>query len=304
MKKRLLRHFSRHFPRNFLWCLPLSLFSIDANAWGLYTHIYFAQWLLMASPLLDPKIQQAIKKFPTLVLAGACLPDLAIISKHFHTTHQWQKAEWMIENAHSEQEIAIAVGYTSHLFVDVVAHNHFVPAFEAKWKRIPWLNNTLITHIASEWAMDAHIAKHIEYTPNQLIRLHIDELSAFVAPCFFNDDIDFKYSPAYFSAQASVHLKRLAWADYVLRKSRLSSAVLALINFKDKRFVKNLEYYLVKTKNALTHFDQSVQGNRPMWEPELKHLNAAEMIVWREKCLTDLTKRLATPIHFYNVVAD
>lgn len=296
MKKRLLS--------NFLWCFPLGIFSIDANAWGLYTHIYFAQWLLVASPLLDPKIQQAIKKFPTLVLAGACLPDLAIISKHFHTTHQWQKAEWMIENAHSDQQIAIAVGYSSHLFVDVVAHNHFVPAFEAKWKRIPWLNNALITHITSEWAMDAHIAQHIEYSPHQLIRMHIKELSTFVVPCFFNGNDGLNGSPTHFSAKACVHLNRLAWADYVLRKSRLSFAVLRLIQLKDKRLVKSLEYYLAKTKNALTHFDQSVQGNRPLWEPELNHLNAAEMIVWREKCLRELTRRLATPINFYNAASD
>lgn len=290
----------KHLFRNFLWCFPFGIFSIDANAWGLYTHIYFAQWLLMASPLLDPKIQQAIKKFPTLVLAGACLPDLAIISKKFHSTHQWQKAEWMLENASSEQEIAIAIGYTSHLFVDVVAHNHFVPAFEAKWKRIPWLNNALITHITSEWAMDAHIAQHIEYTPYQLIRLHLDELSAFVIPCFFGKNDDFDHSPA----QVSVHLNRLAWADYVLRKSRLSAAILRLTQLKDKRLIKSLEYYLTKTKNALVYFDQSVQGNRPLWEPELNHLNAAEMIVWREKCLKDLTKRLATPIHYYNATSD
>lgn len=293
MKKRLIH--------SFLWCFPLGIFSTDANAWGLYTHIYFAQWLLMASPLLDPKIQQAIKKFPTLVLAGACLPDLAIISKHFHTTHQWQKAEWMMENAHSDQEIAIAVGYTSHLFVDVIAHNHFVPAFEAKWKRIPWLNNALITHITSEWAMDAHIAQHIEYTPHQLIRMHINELSAFVMPCFFDANHDgFNRSTTHVSA----HLNRLAWADYVLRKSRLSFVVLRLTQLKDKRLVKSLEYYLAKTKNALVYFDQSVQGNRPLWEPELNHLNAAEMIVWREKCLRDLTRRLATPIHFYNAASD
>ncbi|MES2499653.1 MAG: zinc dependent phospholipase C family protein [Pseudomonadota bacterium] len=289
----------KHLLRNFLWCFPLGIFSIDANAWGLYTHIYFAQWLLIASPLLDPKIQRAIKKFPTLVLAGACLPDLAIISKHFHTTHQWQKAEWMIENASSEQEIAIAIGYSSHLFVDVLAHNHFVPAFEAKWKKIPWLNHCLITHIASEWAMDAHIAKHIKYTPHQLIRMHINELSAFVAPCFFDSSL-----LKYFHTQTSIHLKRLAWADFVLRKSHLSFAVLGLIHIKDRKFVKSLEYYLVKTKSALSYFDQSVQGNRPSWEPELKHLDADEMIVWREKCLTDLTRRLATPIHFYNATTD
>ncbi len=291
MKKYLLR--------KFLWAIPLGVFSVDANAWGLYTHIYFAQWLLMASPLLDPKIQQAIKKFPTLVLAGACLPDLAIISTHFRTTHQWQKAEWMIDNAKSEQEIAIAIGYTSHLFVDVLAHNHFVPAFEAKWKGIPWLNNALITHIASEWAMDAHIAKHIQYTPHQLMRMHIKELSAFVTPCFFDLSAP---KPAH--VQISVYLKRLAWADFALRKSYLSSLALVLMRMADKNAVKNLAYYLVKTKHALTYFDQSVLGNRPQWEPELKHLNAIEMMVWREKCLTDLTQRLATPIRFYAVVAN
>ncbi|MES2503027.1 MAG: zinc dependent phospholipase C family protein [Pseudomonadota bacterium] len=281
-----------------LYCIPLSIFAIDANAWGLYTHIYFAQWLLMATPLLDPKLHGVIKKFPTLVMAGACLPDLAIISKSFNTTHQWQKAEWMMTNASTDEELAIAIGYTSHLFVDVVAHNHFVPAFEAKWKRIPWLNKSVITHIASEWAMDAHIAKHIDYTPNQLIRKHVHQLSAFVAPCFSSPNASL--SPA----QATTHLRRLAWADYALRRSFLSQGVLLVARLKDKRLMTSLEYYISKTKYALTHFDQSVKGNRPQWEPELNHLSATEMVLWREKCLKDLTKRLATPIHFYNQVAE
>jgi Zinc dependent phospholipase C len=281
-----------------LYCIPLSVFAIDANAWGLYTHIYFAQWLLMATPLLDPKLQQVVKKLPTLVMAGACLPDLAIISKSFNTTHQWQKAEWMMTNANTDEELAIAIGYTSHLFVDVVAHNHFVPAFEAKWKRIPWLNKSVITHIASEWAMDAHIAKHIDYTPNQLIRKHVHQLSAFVAPCFSSPNSSL--SPA----QATTHLRRLAWADYALRRSFLSQGVLLVARLKDKRLMTSLEYYISKTKYALTHFDQSVKGNRPQWEPELNHLSATEMVLWREKCLKDLTKRLATPIHFYNQVAE
>jgi len=279
-----------------LWCMPLSLFAFDANAWGLYTHIYFTQWLLMATPLLDPKLHGVIKKFPTLVLAGACLPDLAIVSKSFNTTHQWQKAELMMNNASTDEELAIAIGFTSHLFVDVVAHNHFVPAFEAKWKRIPWLNKSVITHIASEWAMDAHIAKQIDYTPNQLIRMHIHQLSAFVAPYFSKPNASL--SPV----QAITHLRRLAWADYALRKSFLSQSVLLVARFKDKRLMINLEYYLTKTKHALTHFDQSIKGNRPQWDPELRHLSTTEMVLWREKCLKELTKRLATPIHFYNQV--
>jgi hypothetical protein len=142
----------KRFCIQLLWGLPISLYAVDASAWGLYTHILFSQWMMATMPLMDPKVQQAIRKFPKLVMAGACLPDLAVISSSFNMTHQWEKAELLIKSANSEQEIAMAIGYTSHLFVDVIAHNHFVPAHEAKW-----MNKTIITHISSEWAMDAHI---------------------------------------------------------------------------------------------------------------------------------------------------
>jgi hypothetical protein len=267
-----------------LWCFPLCIYAADANAWGLYTHILFSQWMLVTSPLLDPKILRAIKKFPKLVMAGACLPDLAVISKSFHTTHQWEKAELMIKNANSEQEIAIAIGYTSHLFVDVVAHNHFVPAHEAKW-----MNESVVTHIASEWAMDAHIAKNIPHCPHHLILVHIDELSAFISPCF---NVSTRH--------AKSKLRQLAWADGLLRVSQLSSIILLVLKLKDSELVKNFNYYLSKTSYALTHFEQSVQGNRPSWEPELNHLNAVEMVAWREKCLNELSARLATPIKLYH----
>jgi hypothetical protein len=274
---------------NMLWVFILSSFAIDANAWGLYTHIYFTQWLIYAAPFLDPNIQKIIKKFPTLVMAGACLPDLAIISQKFNTTHQWQKAEWMLKNARTEQEFAIAIGYTGHLYVDVMAHNHFVPAYEAKWARIPWLNTTVITHISAEWAMDAHIAQHVEHTPQQLIGLHVDILSKFIASCF-------QVSPTITRSK----LRQLAWADFALRRSQLAKLALKLICLKDATFIKTLDYYRDKTKHALSQFDQSLLGNRPQFEPELKHLTAIEMADWRKQCLHELTSRLTTPVDFYN----
>lgn len=278
------------FYRKFLWGFTLSFYAIDANAWGLYTHVYFAQWLWLAAPFLDPKVQHIIKKFPTLVMAGACLPDLAIISKSFNTTHYWNNAIWMIENAKTDEEFAIAVGYTSHLFVDVVAHNHFVPAHEAKWAHVPWLNKTLITHIVSEWAMDAHIAKRIPYTPHQLINKHYKQISTFIAPCF-------KVSTGIVTAK----LKQLAWADFALRLSQLSIAAFWAIKSRDAFFIKTLDYYLDKTKHALSQFDQSLLGNQPSFEAELKHLDDKELVAWRKRCLEELTNRLTTPVHFYAV---
>jgi len=273
----------RSFYIKLLWCLPISLYAIDANAWGLYTHILFSQWMMATMPLLDPKIQQAIRKFPKLVMAGACLPDLAVISKSFHTTHQWETAEILIKRANSEEEIAIAIGYSSHLFVDVIAHNHFVPAHEAKW-----LNKTIITHISSEWAMDAHIAKHIPHCPHHLLLTHIEVISTFISPCFNVS-----------KELATSKLRQLAWADGLLRVSRLSSIILWVLKLHDKEFIKNLNYYLTNTSHALMHFDKSLLGKRPNWQPELHHLNMAEMVAWREKCLNDLSARLAMPIKLY-----
>ena len=278
-----VRDMKRNFYIKLLWGLPISLYAVDANAWGLYTHILFSQWMMATMPLTDPKVRQAIKKFPKLVMAGACLPDLAVISKSFHTTHQWEKAENLIKSANSEQEIAIAIGYSSHLFVDVIAHNHFVPAHEAKW-----MNKTIVTHISSEWAMDAHIARHIPHCPHHLILTHIEQLSLFIAPCF-------EVTPQL----AKRKLKQLAWADGLLRVSGLSSIMLLVLKLSDTDFVKNLNYYLTHTSHALMHFDKPLQGKRPNWQPELHHLNMAEMIAWREKCLNDLSARLAAPIKLY-----
>src|SRR5690606_427060 len=142
---------------------PVLVFSTDANAWGLMTHLYFAHSLLWAMPLLDPRLQRAIRRFPELVMAGACLPDLAIVSPVFRKTHHWENSHHLLLSAQTADETAIAIGYVSHLYVDVIAHNHFVPAHEAMW--VP---NTIVTHVAVEWAMDAHLAPLLETSPGRL----------------------------------------------------------------------------------------------------------------------------------------
>ena len=53
--------------------LLLALLPLDALAWGLDTHLYFAQQALLAAPLADPALQRAVLRLPRFVLAGACL---------------------------------------------------------------------------------------------------------------------------------------------------------------------------------------------------------------------------------------
>jgi hypothetical protein len=130
-------------------------------------------------PLLDPRLRKAIENFPELVMAGACIPDLAVISSKFSDTHRWQHAHDLIERAQNEKELAIAIGYASHLYIDVIAHNHFVPAHEEMW----W-DKGMMAHIASEWAMDAHLSPLLNDSPKKLLTANIDVLTNFIAPQF------------------------------------------------------------------------------------------------------------------------
>ena len=138
--------------------------------------------------------------------------------------------------------------------------------------------------------MDTHIAQHIAHTPHQLIYKHSKQISAFIAPCF-------KVSTFIVTDK----LKQLVLADFALRLSNLSMAAFGVIKLEDALFIKALDYYLDKTKHALSQFNQSLLGNIPSFEAELKHLDNDELIKWRKRCLREFTNRLTAPAHFYAV---
>lgn len=122
--------------RFFFSALAGALFSPDALAWGLQTHVFLAQWALAAVPLGDLHVRAAVLRLPRLVLAGACLPDLALAGRMlgltaFRRAHQWSALR-RLAAACWDEERAIAVGYASHLLADVVAHNSFVPEHERR----------------------------------------------------------------------------------------------------------------------------------------------------------------------------
>ncbi len=271
--------------KTFWWGLPISIYSLDAGAWGLYTHVYFAQSLLLASPLLDKRFRESIKRFPELVMAGACLPDLAVISKQFKTTHQWQKAEYLINNAKTHEETAVAVGYASHLYVDVIAHNHFVPAHEALWE-----HDSLFTHIASEWAMDVHIQKSLLSTPGKLLSKHATLISHFIAPCF--------EQPQLFVKQKLI---KLAYADRLLRSVKLPTIIHQCVQFNNSSKHKHFDYYINETKYALQNFHKVLNGHRPNWQPELSAIDDLQRVMmWRKHCLETLHIDHAEPIRYYS----
>ena len=245
----------KHLTRHWRWWIPLLLWSADANAWGLYTHVYFAQMLLWAVPLTDPRYRRAIKSFPKLVLAGACLPDLALWSDRswgepFSTTHQWQRARKLLDDAQSDEESALSLGFVSHLLVDVIAHNHFVPAHEKLWGNVP-----VLTHAACEWAMDMHIRDQLFAQPGELMDAHRNELADYVAQHFACPPPIAKRSIAMLSA-----------ADQLLRISRLSQLCQRGAKLFDAGMPRRFNYYLQETGARLAHIDRILSGEEPVWD--------------------------------------
>lgn len=265
------------------WWLPFCCYSLDANAWGLLTHLYFAQSLLWAMPLLDPRLQNVIKRFPDLVMAGACLPDLAIVSHRFRHTHLWENAHQLMLSAQSDEELAIAVGYVSHLYIDVIAHNHFVPAHEALWHK-----NTMLTHIISEWAMDAHLAPLLNTSPRTLLTQHQGIITRFISVQFRCPE-----------QQTKRALQRLAFWDGILRFVKLPHVLYGLIRILDQRVLKHFIYYVAKTQMAIAEIGTVLEGHQPIFEPELKNLSVQQLDVWREQCLNHLHRLHPKPIQYF-----
>lgn len=247
----------RKWVTSIAWLVPLCIHSADAHAWGLVTHVYFAQLLAWAIPLADPRLRRLVKELPHLVMAGACLPDLAIVGKAvgteaFADNHRWETVAALLRNADDDQERALAIGYASHLLVDVIAHNHFVPTHESLWVDLP-----LVTHLAAEWAMDSHVRSHLFSEPSDLLRREQGLLANYVSSHFHCSD-----------SQAHRAIATLATADYWLRRSRVPDLLYHGGRRLDPRLRRRFDNFIDQTAGRLGQINRLLDGEAPAWSAD------------------------------------
>lgn len=255
--------------KRLFWIIPLLGFSADALAWGLATHVYFSQLLIWAVPLFDPRLRAAARKLPHLVLAGACLPDMALVgprtgTRAFEHSHQWEVAARLVARAGSDEARALAIGYASHLYVDIVAHNHFVPAHEQLWFKLP-----MVTHAAAEWAMDAHVARHLFAMPQTLIRDHREVIAAYAAT-------EFECS----HEQAGQALDLLARGMRLLYGGRLHHALYRMARSMDRRLSARFDAYVAQMSMRLPEFNRLLAGEAPHWPADLPCPERMRHLAW------------------------
>jgi hypothetical protein len=246
------------------WLLPLALFCEDALAWGLCTHLYFSQLLIWAIPIADPRFRRAVARLPGMLLAGACLPDVALFGRHIgapglNTTHQWSAAQRLLAAARDDDSRALALGYASPLLADIVAHNHFVPAHERLW-----FDRPVLTHAASEWAMDAHVMPHLFARPADLIRAHHARLA--------------DYAVEHFNCSNSAARRALGClgkGESLLRASGLPRLLYSGARSLDSRLARRVDWYLAETAARLVQINRLIDGDAPVWRAEIEESGAA-----------------------------
>jgi hypothetical protein len=96
-----------------------------AFAWGPLTHAYLANEILSYLPLLPAGVAVVIRKYKQDFLYGNLMADMIIGKKYLpddKSSHNWDVAMKLLEQARSGQEESFVYGYLSHLAADTVAH--------------------------------------------------------------------------------------------------------------------------------------------------------------------------------------
>ncbi len=101
-----------------------------AGAWGVGIHITQGTYILKNLHLITLSIATILKAFPYDYLYGCISADIFIgkgVKKKLNHCHNWSLGKKMILNADTDEKIAFAYGYLSHLAADIISHNFYVP---------------------------------------------------------------------------------------------------------------------------------------------------------------------------------
>jgi hypothetical protein len=234
--------------------VALALFARDAFAWGLETHVFFAQWLLANLSFANAELGAAAARLPQLVLAGACLPDLALAGRllgtaAFRRAHEWSMLRRMAAAPPEDADRALAIGYASHLIADVVAHNEFVPEHEARIARVRH-----VTHAIAEFAMDEHVKASLELSPSDALNAARPAVLEFVTRAFRCD--------AALVERAAGFLSR---ADRNLRASRLPRVCRRTVAFFYRDPAYRFDGYVSRVKTRLQQLEAALAGEFVDW---------------------------------------
>lgn len=111
----------------------LILFPSGAWAWGPITHVDYAYQALLNVSTYGTAVKALLNHFPYDFLYGSLAADITLgkdYVDYVHNCHNWRVGFLIFNEAKEskdERQQAAALGYLSHLAVDIISHNYFVP---------------------------------------------------------------------------------------------------------------------------------------------------------------------------------
>jgi len=261
-----------------LAALVYLLLPAAAYAWGPGAHMSYALHALANAALLAPAIRALLKKFPETFLYGTIAADIIVGKKYageLYHCHHWDVALPLLDRAETERERAFLYGYLSHLSVDTVAHNFFVP-----YKIIRSYETLTLRHTYWEMRFDLKMDPKVWTTLQEVAEGDYQELDRFLERSLKRTLFSFKTNKKIFDSLLLVQ-RMNKWrhaAELLAKRSEYE------LEDKDVREYKNLCH------EVLIEFLQGPEKARVLRaDPagQLKLLYAKEMV----KDLRSYTRR-------------
>lgn len=128
----------------------------DASAWGPITHVDYAYTALQDLSAYTGVVKELLARFPYDFLYGSLAADITLgkdYVDYVHNCHNWRVGFLIFNEARekgTERQQSAALGYLSHLAVDIISHNYFVP-----YKTIRSYPTRTLGHVYWEMRFDA-----------------------------------------------------------------------------------------------------------------------------------------------------
>ncbi|MBX5480654.1 MAG: zinc dependent phospholipase C family protein [Myxococcaceae bacterium] len=112
------------------FALVCFLWPHDAYAWGPLAHLEFSRSALSDLSFLGPALRTLLTNFANEFLYGSLAADIIVgknLARYEVHCHNWKIGFRVFDQAKSDPQRAFSLGFLSHLAVDTIAHNYYVP---------------------------------------------------------------------------------------------------------------------------------------------------------------------------------
>jgi len=220
-----------------------------AWAWGPITHVDYANEALQNLAVYGGTVKALLSEFPWDFLYGALAADITIgkdYVDYIHNCHNWRVGFLILNEASDDRQRSAAFGYLSHLAVDIVSHNYFVP-----YKTIFSYPTRTLGHVYWEMRFDSQRPKKIWTLAKKISEMEFSHNDALFERMLRRTIFSFRTNRRIFKSVLTLHKLR-QWRTMMERIHDVSRFQLTAADIEDYRSlaVESVVAFLKDPENA------------------------------------------------------